>query len=151
MIKSTKRKWSGATTTGMDHWLKESRILQIWCEISLAKFQVSKDRLQWAHPTVGICLGQDELLFGSCFYFPWLWSSSEHLTEMLHLMLWWLMFCEGVMWVWKDKSTGNKMFLPNFRAKCHPSDSGCECLIPYPGKEKSVKKPDLMLKFHSCH
>lgn len=33
---------------------------------------------------------------------------------LFHLMLWWLLFCEGVTWVWKDKSTGNKMYFPDW-------------------------------------
>lgn len=77
---------------------------------------------------------------------------------LFHLMLWWLLFCEGVTWVWKDKSTGNKMYLPDWEQNAIQVIWAVSVLLLVQVKRKaweSTKKPDLMLvsklKFHSCH
>lgn len=56
-------------------------------------------------------------------------------------MLRWLMFYEGnLVLILKGQEHRELNVTSRVRAKCHPSYLACEYLIPYPGKEKSVRK-----------
>lgn len=114
-IRSTNRKCSRVNVAEMDHWLKESKILHIWCEISFAKFQVSKEscfstfhsrHLAWAGWITFQCLLS--ILAGY----------SVNLSTSLRLYAQCLgdsCFTKVISaWFWKSESTGSKMWLPDW-------------------------------------